>query len=227
MGNRGGTWPRRRTSEAMAHKRQAPDELERAKLEAMKELAYGASHEINNPLANISARARRSSRDERDPERRRALEAIGQQALRAHEMIADLMLFARPPKLELAAIDAARVVEQVAAELAGECRRREIELQSHGDAGLAGRDGRRDTVGGRRSSAVHQCDRSGGARRSRRRGGKPSSCDRRSRARSRSKFATRAPALRRRRGRTSSIRFTPGARPGGGWGSGCRSVGGL
>ena len=31
--------------------------LEREKLESMKELAYGASHEINNPLANIAARA--------------------------------------------------------------------------------------------------------------------------------------------------------------------------
>ena len=30
--------------------------LEHAKLESMKELAYGAGHEINNPLANISAR---------------------------------------------------------------------------------------------------------------------------------------------------------------------------
>ncbi len=33
--------------------------LEREKLDALKELAYGAGHEINNPLANISARARR------------------------------------------------------------------------------------------------------------------------------------------------------------------------
>ena len=31
------------------------------KLDAMKELAYGASHEINNPLANIAARAKRCS----------------------------------------------------------------------------------------------------------------------------------------------------------------------
>ncbi len=36
--------------------------LETAKLEAMKELAYGAGHEINNPLANISARRKRSCR---------------------------------------------------------------------------------------------------------------------------------------------------------------------
>ncbi len=105
------------------------DALEVAKLEALKELAYGASHEINNPLANISARAQTLLRDEVDPERRRALEAIGQQAQRAHEMIADLMLFARPPRLELAAVDLAAIVRQVLAELAAECERREIALQ--------------------------------------------------------------------------------------------------
>lgn len=75
-------------------------QLERCKLEALKELAYGASHEINNPLANIAARAQALLREESHPDRQRALEAIYQQAMRAHEMISDLMLFARPPRLE-------------------------------------------------------------------------------------------------------------------------------
>jgi signal transduction histidine kinase len=104
------------------------ERLERAKLDAMKELAYGASHEINNPLANISARAQTLLRDERDPERRRALEAINQQALRAHEMISDLMLFARPPRLDVRPVGLAAVVEQVVVEVSAECNRRGIEL---------------------------------------------------------------------------------------------------
>jgi signal transduction histidine kinase len=87
--------------------------LEHDKLEALKELAYGASHEINNPLANIAARAQSLLADESDPERRRKLIAIHRQALRAHEMIADLMLFARPPKLSLAACDLPRLVSHV------------------------------------------------------------------------------------------------------------------
>ncbi len=102
--------------------------FEQAKLDAMKELAYGASHEINNPLANISARAQSLLRDERDPERRRTLDAINQQALRAHEMISDLMLFARPPKLELAAVNLGEIVQQAAHSLASELQRREISL---------------------------------------------------------------------------------------------------
>jgi signal transduction histidine kinase len=102
--------------------------LEQAKLDAMKELAYGASHEINNPLANISARAQSLLRDEADPERRRALEAIHQQALRAHEMISDLMLFARPPQLVRRPVNVLQLLRAVQAERAAECQRRDIEL---------------------------------------------------------------------------------------------------
>jgi signal transduction histidine kinase len=114
------------------------ERLERAKLDAMKELAYGASHEINNPLANISARAQTLLRDEREPDRRRALEAINQQALRAHEMISDLMLFARPPRLELQLIDVSSVVDKVVCEVAAECDRRGIEVSMDVGEGLPG-----------------------------------------------------------------------------------------
>lgn len=102
--------------------------LRQQKLDAMKELAYGASHEINNPLANISARAQALLRDEELPERRRALEAIRQQAMRAHEMISDLMLFARPPQLKVEAFDLRQVLEAVAEDLTEECVRRSIRL---------------------------------------------------------------------------------------------------
>ena len=73
--------------------------VEREKLDSLKQFAYGAGHEINNPLANISTRAQTLLSDEEDPERRRKLVTINSQAFRAHEMIADLMLFAKPPKL--------------------------------------------------------------------------------------------------------------------------------
>ena len=104
------------------------NELEQQKLDALKELAYGASHEINNPLANIAARAQTLLRDETHPERRRALEAIHQQALRAHEMISDLMLFARPPELVMGMVDLNELVHQVVNGLADEAAEREIEF---------------------------------------------------------------------------------------------------
>jgi signal transduction histidine kinase len=109
-------------------------EVERAKLAAMKELAYGASHEINNPLANISARAQTLLRDEHDPDRRRALEGINQQALRAHEMISDLMLFARPPRLDLQEVDLLELAERVAAQSRADCERRAITIHVRSDA---------------------------------------------------------------------------------------------
>ncbi len=98
------------------------------RLAALAELAYGASHEINNPLANISARAQALVRDEPDPERRRALEAIHQQALRAHEMISDLMLFARPPTLVLGEIRLGPLVRELVERMRPAARERAVRL---------------------------------------------------------------------------------------------------
>jgi signal transduction histidine kinase len=94
--------------------------LETEKLEALQAFAYGASHEINNPLANISTRAQTLLREEKDPERRRKLAVMNTQAFRAHELIADLMLFARPPALNVSAIDLVELVDQVLGELAAD-----------------------------------------------------------------------------------------------------------
>ena len=99
-------------------KRDYASELEREKLAAIKELAYGASHEINNPLANIATRAQTLLMDEVDPKRQRALAAINRQSFRAHEMIADLMLFAKPPRLEMGPVDPVEILGIVTEELA-------------------------------------------------------------------------------------------------------------
>lgn len=69
-----------------------------ARIEGLRELAYGAGHEINNPLANIAARAQALLPGEPDPERRRRLATIVDQAFRARDMIGGLMVFARPPR---------------------------------------------------------------------------------------------------------------------------------
>ncbi len=92
-------------------------QLQREKLASMAALAYGASHEINNPLANIAARAQSLLTAERDPQRRRSLATINAQAFRAHEMIADLMLFAKPPAPRKSAVDLVALANQVIAEL--------------------------------------------------------------------------------------------------------------
>jgi len=97
---------------------QFQDTLEQEKLESLRQFAYGASHEINNPLANISTRAQTLLREESNPERRRKLATINAQAFRAHEMISDMMLFAKPPEMVLATFDVGQMVAGVVAELA-------------------------------------------------------------------------------------------------------------
>lgn len=96
-------WPQilRRSAEDRQLREDFDMALEQAKLEALKEFAYGASHELNNPLANIAGRAQALLADELDPQRRRVLATIAAEAFRAHDMIGDVMLVARPPKLDI------------------------------------------------------------------------------------------------------------------------------
>jgi signal transduction histidine kinase len=104
------------------------DALQQAKLDAMKEMAYGAGHELNNPLANISTRAQVLLREESDPERRRKLAAINAQAFRGHEMIADLMLFARPPRMSPELLDLDALLARVIVEAQPLAAERRIDL---------------------------------------------------------------------------------------------------
>jgi signal transduction histidine kinase len=79
--------------------------LEEEKLVSLQAFAYGASHEINNPLANISMRAQALLAVETDSKKRELLFAIYRQAMRAHAMIADMMTYANPPKSKMAKVD--------------------------------------------------------------------------------------------------------------------------
>lgn len=89
-----------------------------ARLESLAEFAAGAGHEINNPLATIIGRAQQLLKDERDPQRRQMLQAIGAQAYRIRDMIGDTMLFARPPKPELQNVPLLTTTENVISRLA-------------------------------------------------------------------------------------------------------------
>lgn len=76
-------------------------ELDQRKSKALYNLAYGLSHELNNPLANIATRAGVLLNGETAVDRRLLLEAIIDNAMRGCEMLGDLMLVAKPPNLEL------------------------------------------------------------------------------------------------------------------------------
>ena len=106
--------------------------LHSAKLESLRQLAYGLSHEINNPLAGIRTRAEQllgeSDRERRDAGLRRVVDSV----MRAHEMIADMMYFARPPRPRPERVKPVELVTEVMAEQRGECHRRGISLRYWG-----------------------------------------------------------------------------------------------
>jgi signal transduction histidine kinase len=109
--------------------------LEEEKLEAMAEFAAGAGHEINNPLTVISGRAQLLLRDEPDPERRHALALISVQAMRVYEMIADMMLFARPPQPVLQQVELLGIIDAVVVDLSSRCAVQETAMHRSGDPG--------------------------------------------------------------------------------------------
>src|SRR5438874_11497945 len=100
--------------------------LEEEKLAALAEFAAGAGHEINNPLAVICGRVELLLRQETHPERRRDLATIHAQARRVYEMIADLMLFARPPRPVFSLTELASLLDDLAKELEPRCKERGV-----------------------------------------------------------------------------------------------------
>ena len=112
--------------------------LEAEKLASLAEFAAGAGHEINNPLTVISGRAQLLLREEKNPERQHALALISAQAMRVYEMIADMMLFARPPRPELGRVELVRLVDDTIAELLPRAAGQETSLGRTGEPGPIG-----------------------------------------------------------------------------------------
>lgn len=82
----------------------AQDELLRARSLAMiAQMAAGAAHELNNPLAVISGRVQMLARAATADPDRRALEIVHEQCERATQIVSELMAFAKPdaPRTEV------------------------------------------------------------------------------------------------------------------------------
>ncbi len=99
---------------------QASQTLAAAKaLSAVGEMAGGAAHEINNPLAIISGRAQIMQKKAAAADDRKAWQNVAQQAQRISDIISELMEFANPPSPKQADLDmravfanAARLVQE-------------------------------------------------------------------------------------------------------------------
>jgi signal transduction histidine kinase len=130
--------------------RQIAGEAERLlaqKLSALAEFAAGAGHEINNPLAVISGQAQyllghlraetrlppREPGQEGDPAPPsaawdRALQAIISQTRRIHQLLADLMQFARPPRPQKRTVDVGTLLREAAVSLQDLAAQRQVRL---------------------------------------------------------------------------------------------------
>ena len=86
---------------------------------ALAEIAAGAAHELNNPLAVISGRAQLLAEAESDQEKKRILEQIYENAREASAIIEDLMSFAEPPEARAAQTGVKQILDE-AIQLAGE-----------------------------------------------------------------------------------------------------------
>lgn len=84
-------------------------------LAAIGELAAGAAHEMNNPLAVISGRAQLMRDKAADENDRKTWATITEQAHRLSDIITELMDFASPPSPVPSAIDARELLSSAAA----------------------------------------------------------------------------------------------------------------
>ena len=83
-------------------------------LAAMGEMAAGAGHELNNPLAVISGRAQLMREKASSPEERKTWKQISDQAQRISDIITDLMDFASPRRAEPDIVDVGALIEEIA-----------------------------------------------------------------------------------------------------------------
>jgi len=81
-------------------------------LNALAEMAAGAAHELNNPLAVISGRAQLLADAESDQEKKKILEQIYKNARETSAIIEDLMSFAEPPEARAAQTDIKQMLDE-------------------------------------------------------------------------------------------------------------------
>ncbi|MEZ6135968.1 MAG: HAMP domain-containing sensor histidine kinase [Pirellulaceae bacterium] len=104
--------------------------LQAQKNQAVYNLAYGLSHELNNPLANIATRASVLSKGETNANRCQMLQSIMENAMRGCEMLGDLMLVARPPHVQVEPTDVAALVRDIVTQVMPWAEPRDITVES-------------------------------------------------------------------------------------------------
>lgn len=84
------------TLQAVVERTRFEQAVEKATKNAIYDFAYGLTHEINNPLANIAARAQQLLSQATSAADQKSLATIVDQSMRAHEMLAEMMRAVKP-----------------------------------------------------------------------------------------------------------------------------------
>ncbi|MBN2209817.1 MAG: hypothetical protein JW709_00330, partial [Sedimentisphaerales bacterium] len=105
--------------------------LTKRSLAAVGEMACGAAHEINNPLAVIVGRSQLLAESESDAERKSTLELIARQGQEVTKIISDLLDFAQPslPKPEAHAVH--ELIAKAMAKTQEHADRAHVTMQMH------------------------------------------------------------------------------------------------
>ncbi len=91
----------------------AHEEIQRSKtIVTVGEMAAGAAHEMNNPLAIISGRSQLLASQLTDPKQKHAANLIHEQSHRLSEIITELMDFAKPVPARIEVVDLAELVDR-------------------------------------------------------------------------------------------------------------------
>ncbi len=110
--------------------------MQAERLATVGQLAAGAAHEINNPLAIISARAQLLQYNEQDEKRKKELNLISDQIDRISKILSNLMDFARPVPPSLQQTDIHKILDKVLEFIGNGFKRYKISLVKQYDPDL-------------------------------------------------------------------------------------------
>ncbi len=110
--------------------------LRAERLAAVGQMAAGVAHEINNPLAILSARVQLLQRTENDPKRKSDLEIVFEQIGRIQLIVANLLHFARLKEPGRRPVNMNEVVERVVSILQGGFNKQNVIVEKKLDPDL-------------------------------------------------------------------------------------------
>jgi putative nucleotidyltransferase with HDIG domain len=102
--------------------------LQNRSMVAVGEMACGAAHEINNPLAVVVGRSQLLFAGEQDEEKRAMLEAINRQGREIADIISELMEFAKPSTPQSRSCRAADLVSRMVSALSDKAVGQKVEI---------------------------------------------------------------------------------------------------